>query len=334
MKKKRECFRTESQNHYICWICVYKIIWFEFFKKSTTFKSHHFHLILAALKNNGELYLNDESMYTKEAGSVCEFLFNRLETSRVNNNPNPLRNNASPSVTSLDATGSLSSSVNSTATHTPVTTPTIVSKSQFKLTHNQAKLSLGKQIDLRKANPPLKAEIHESINKAMSPTDFNSNDLVENKVDLNNSPLLAQEGPKPPTRRKQKPLHQLRQYDDSTVSEKHSEVSSVNERTPKNGGESKPKATTVIYRNRSCSSTHYDNSHSMHNDQSEAKFEASFTKKSSLGEYSDLSSQSAKASKEQSVRNGLYIDLNMIKELRAKKTKPQFVSSIISYCNH
>ena len=180
----------------------------------------------------------------------------------------------------------------------------------------------------------IKAEIHESINKAMSPTDFNSNDLVENKVDLNNSPLLTQEGPKPPTRRKQKPLHQLRQYDDSTVSEKHSEVSSVNERTPKNGGESKPKATTVIYRNRSCSSTHYDNSHSMHNDQSEAKFEASFTKKSSLGEYSDLSSQSAKASKEQSVRNGLYIDLNMIKELRAKKTKPQFVSSIISYCNH
>lgn len=255
-------------------------------------------------------------MYTKEAGSVCEFLSNRLGTS-CDHNPNSQRNtnNASPSVTSLDATGSLSSSVNST----PVTTPTISSRNQYKLSHTQAKLSLGRQVDLRKVNPPLKAEIHESINKAMSPVDLN-----DNEVDLNNN-LITQEPPKPPARRKSKPIQPMKQYDDSPVSEKKSE------KVSKSAESQQAKATAVIYRNRSSSSTHYDNSHSMHNEPSERKFEATFVKKSSLGEYSDLSVQSAsKSSKsaamEQSVRNGLYIDLNMIKELRAKKNKPQFVS--------
>ncbi len=193
-------------------------------------------------RNYSELYLNDDAMYTKEAGSVCEFLSNRLgqqttiidkniinnnnnnddnscssnvysnnninnnnKNNNINNNNDNNSNNKhiennnrilktnnllssiyytvdtvtkpqcspqSPSITSLDATASLTSSLNSsTTTSTPTVTTTKTTNGSsgskyFKISPNLAKLSSSKQIDLRQTNPPLKAELYDTLNTA------------------------------------------------------------------------------------------------------------------------------------------------------------------------
>lgn len=300
----------------------------------------------SAHKNYGELYLNDESLYKKEPGSVCEFLSNRLDNSKIETR-SP-RGAQSPSITSLDATTSLSSSVNSTANPTPVTTPTIGSKNQFKINPNQAKLSLSRQIDLRKTNPPQKAELYESLNKAegLMLQDNSNMNVVEKNFQSNDDLIehdcknIQSELPKAPVRRNKKSTHeqpyeglkndsdQNRVLPRNEFDQSDSSVYTPKYESPKMP-ESQAKTTTVIYRNRSNSSTKYDNNSGEYIDRF-SKFQNKFMNSSSESkrqQKNDLNLHSSKTNKsgnDQNIRNGLYIDLNVIKELRAKKSKPQF----------
>jgi hypothetical protein len=78
-----------------------------------------------ALKKPSELYLNDKSLYKKDPGSVCEFLFNKLNQQETHSSNKP---------------------------------------SNAKIIENQARFSSIKQTDLREKNPPLKAELYEASN--------------------------------------------------------------------------------------------------------------------------------------------------------------------------
>ncbi len=214
--------------------------------------------------NFTELYLNDEAMYKKEAGSVCEFLSNRLDhnnniSSSNNNNKSPRQ---SPSITSLDATASLSSSPNST----PVTTPTTNVKSHFQIAHSQVKLSHGKQVDLKRV--PLKAEIHDSPNAVREPLIIKESTGEEVQID---------QPPQPPVRRSKK-LQQQQDTDNlfqissptprtemkffnlnnvNTPRYQNTKISSVDNTNGLTGSQLSPRA--VVYRNRSSSSSTYEN---------------------------------------------------------------------------
>ncbi len=132
-------------------------------------------------RNHGELYLNDISLNKKEAGSVCEFLSNKLEINKQ--------------ITSNNNTSSLSvmSDLNSS--------PFLVKSSKnFVLSTNQAKLSSVKQTDLRQVNPPLKAELLDSL-----PNKTNI-DTTNKRQELNNNTNTStnEDQPKAPIRRSKK----------------------------------------------------------------------------------------------------------------------------------
>ncbi|CAF0709537.1 unnamed protein product [Brachionus calyciflorus] len=124
--------------------------------------------------DNTELYLNDKSMSKKEPGSGCEFLTHKLNSNKQlqielqsnNNIPKSLLNNNNEF---LDST---KSAVN------------------FRHIVNQAKLTNGKQIDLRHLNQPQKAEFLDSL-----PPPVPSDDQENKQYDTN-------EIPKPPIRTK------------------------------------------------------------------------------------------------------------------------------------
>jgi len=80
---------------------------------------------IVAIKKPSELYLNDKSLYKKDPGSVCEFLFNKLNQQETHSSNKP---------------------------------------SNAKIIENQARFSSIKQTDLREKNPPLKAELYEASN--------------------------------------------------------------------------------------------------------------------------------------------------------------------------
>ena len=137
----------------------------------------------AANTGYSELYLHDQSMYRKEAGSVCEFLSQKLEgKGAVRNNKDSsstlyydAERAQSPSISSLDA--SLSSSFNSS---NPPQLPTSSSATSsagskhFRINSTQAKFGSVKQVDLRHTNPPLKAELYMANNG-----DERANNLIE-----------------------------------------------------------------------------------------------------------------------------------------------------------
>ena len=139
----------------------------------------------AANTGYSELYLHDQSMYRKEAGSVCEFLSQKLEGKGavlVKNNKDSsstlyydAERAQSPSISSLDA--SLSSSFNSS---NPPQLPTSSSATSsagskhFRINSAQAKFGSVKQVDLRHTNPPLKAELYMATN-----VDERANNLIQ-----------------------------------------------------------------------------------------------------------------------------------------------------------
>jgi len=271
--------------------------------------------------NYTELYLNDEAMYKKEAGSVCEFVSNRLDS----NNNNISRQ--SPSATSLDATTSLSSSLNST----PVSTPTNNIKSNFRIASTHAKLIHGKQVDLKRV--PLKAEIHESLNSVRD-----SLLVKEPSIDKESVEVEHDQPPQPPVRRSKK-LHQsdnVFQLNSLTTRNEMKLLNLNNVNMPRYESPKMPPADNsndgsmlspkpVVYRNRSNSSSTYENIERLNMfHQKYGKTEASSEAATNfaVNKLNDCNSN------EQSIRNGLYIDLNMIKDLRSKKLKPQFVSLI------
>lgn len=276
-------------------------------------------------------------MYKKEAGSVCEFLSNRLENSKSG-----VRHIQSNSITSLDATASLSSSVNSITTTTPVTTPSIKSKNHFRITHNQAILSQGKQTDLKKTNPPLKAEIYESLNKASDSIVLKETPSNQTKNDVDQE----QEPPKPPARRMKKqnlqnlpldspPVNQIqdeKSFQDPPLSRNDLRLANLNVNIPKYESPKMPenqmRVNPVVYRNRSNSSTNYENSSSGEYIEKLSQFHQKYINKKNDG---SAVVGSSKQSSEHNVRNGLYIDLSAMKEMRSKKNKPQLVSLIGNY---
>jgi hypothetical protein len=133
-------------------------------------------------RNHGELYLNDISLNKKEAGSVCEFLSNKLEINKqITSN-----NNSS----SLSVMSDLNSS------------PFLVKSSKnFVLSTNQAKLSSVKQTDLRQVNPPLKAELLDSLPNKINIDTTNKRQELNNN---SNNTTTNEDQPKAPIRRSKK----------------------------------------------------------------------------------------------------------------------------------
>lgn len=125
-------------------------------------------------QDNTELYFNDKAMSKKEPGSGCEFLTHKLNSHKQLQIE--LQTNNSISKSTINSEESSLSLDNS---KTPV---------NFKHVVNQAKLSNGKQIDLRSLNQPLKAEFYDCLPSK-------SDDDQENSPDQN-------ETPKPPVRTK------------------------------------------------------------------------------------------------------------------------------------
>ena len=81
-------------------------------------------------------------------------------------------------------------------------------------------------------------------------------------------------------------------------------------------------ASQVVYRNRSNSSTYYDNNVDTV-DSNGGKQPVYKTKNTAA---SPPPPPPPPLSGDKNIRNGVYIDINIIKELRAKKNKPQLVS--------
>ena len=88
-------------------------------------------------------------------------------------------------------------------------------------------------------------------------------------------------------------------------------------------------ASQVVYRNRSNSSTYYDNNvdtvDSNGGKQSHYPAQSVYKIKNSNASPPPPPPPPPLTS-DKNIRNGVYIDINIIKELRAKKTKPQLVS--------
>lgn len=163
-----------------------------------------------AKNNQSELYLNDASLNKKEPGSVCEFLSNKLEINKQ--------------LTKQSEQSTISD------------TNMIKSTKNFVLSPNQAKFGSVKQTDLRQANPPLKAELFDSL-----PTKVVHNEEV----------------PKPPARRIKKSVK-----DEETENLTKIELKKSNNFSIKYNKESKnqqPDSSVIFRSSRSNSSTNYDN---------------------------------------------------------------------------
>lgn len=156
-----------------------------------------------------ELYLNDKSLYKKEPGSGTEFLLNKLNLQMQYKFD--LQNNNIPKSFLVNNHGQLDDYTKSTTdtnlnirnrAPSPYTDLTSISRSttnlqsnnnNIKLVQNNAKLSSSKQTDLRQMNPPMKAELLDSLPPKQIPNEANRR-----------SP--ESETPKPPLRIKNKKL--------------------------------------------------------------------------------------------------------------------------------
>jgi hypothetical protein len=108
------------------------------------------------------------------------------------------------------------------------------------------------------------------------------------------------------------------------------------------------KPITVVYRNRSNSSTFYDNNMKEIDNNEDLENFNNFKQKLNASEkqidsynnyankshyltHSASSTNNSKSNNEKNIRNGVYIDINLIKELNSKKPKAQFVSICLKF---
>lgn len=274
-------------------------------------------------KNNRELFTNDEALCKKESGSGCEFLSNRLENSR--NACHVVESPAhSPSITSLDATASLSSSANSTNAHTPNTTPNFASKNRFKIA-SIAKKSVIKQVKLGR---PSKGELlitndHQGLLKETTNNDnshLKKSHQISDFTDLNDklaNKIFEPEPPKPPVRRNKKSVAKKqddlpgRQILTPDLCHQNKNSLSVNNNHVESQSHLKH-SPAIIYRNRSSSSTKYDNHLS--------EGYPAYQSKSALGKRSDYDPVHVRT-RTTGETNKKNIDMNVIRELQSKKSQ-------------
>ncbi|RNA15257.1 hypothetical protein BpHYR1_018565, partial [Brachionus plicatilis] len=128
--------------------------------------------------DNTELYLNDKSMSKKEPGSGCEFLTHKLNSNRQLQIDLHSNNNIPKSAVNYHSEDAVPFSEGSS------------SMLNFKHVINSAKVSSGKEIDLRQLSQPMKAELYDSL-------------PAKKRDDQENKHLeQSSETPKPPVRTK------------------------------------------------------------------------------------------------------------------------------------
>ncbi len=149
-----------------------------------------------------ELYFTDASLNKKEPGSVCEFLSNKLENNKNSSTTkSTVEYSKSSNSNNSEVTNNLISL--STMSDSNIQPATYSVKNAFVLSPTQAKLGSVKQTDLRQANPPLKAELLDSL----SVINGSSNNNNQSATTSNHSSLKNEEydqPPKPPARRSKK----------------------------------------------------------------------------------------------------------------------------------